>query len=424
MCLALLALAIAAMVAAQPYDVLITGGRIMDGTGNPWYEADLAIRGDRITAVGRLAGRPANQIINARGLVVAPGFIDIHSHGGRGVAQNPALESAVRQGMTTLIEGNDGGSPVPLGPALDKLAATPTSINIGYFIGQGAIRRNVVGLVNRKATAAEIARMKELARQGMLDGAFGLSTGLFYIPGNFTPTEEVIELAKVVAPFGGIHVSHMRDEAAGILDSVRETIRIGEEGGLPTQLTHHKIVGRPNWGRSTETLELVEQARARGVDVTIDQYPYTASHTGSSALFPQWAQEGGSKALAERLKAPDMRKRIIAEMIILLRDNRGGGDPKNVQFSRCEFDPSLAGKTLADVTRARSLEPTFENAANAAIDIQLKGGCSAIYHAIREDDVERIMRSPWTMVASDGEAPIFGKASPSTFGIAASCARA
>ena len=399
---------------AQPrnFDLLISGGRIIDGTGNPWYIGDVGIVGDTIVAVGHLAASPAAQRIDAAGHVIAPGFIDIHSHAARFALETPALESAVRQGLTTVIDNPDGGSAVPLRPFLDKMTAAKTSINFGFYIGQGSIRSKVLGLVNRKATESEIAQMREIARQGMRDGAFGLSTGLFYVPGNFTPTEEVIEIAKVVGELGGMHISHMRDEAANVLDSVRETIRIGEDGHLPTQVTHHKILGKANWGASEKTLKLVEEARARGVDVTMDQYPYTASHTGSAALFPQWSLEGGAASLRERLGAPDQRAKIKADIVRRIRDDRGGGDPKNVQFARCDHDPSLAGRTLADVTIARGLEPTLENAADVAIDIQLKGGCSTIYHAMDEADVVRIMRHPLTMIGSDGEAPIFGQASP------------
>jgi dihydroorotase/N-acyl-D-amino-acid deacylase len=197
-----------------------------------------------------------------------------------------------------------------------------------------------------------------------------------------------------------------------VLDSVRETIRIGEESGLPTQITHHKIIGQPNWGRSIETLRLVEEARVRGVDVTIDQYPYTASSTGIAALFPQWSLEGGQKATVERLTAPDQRARIKAAIVANLKVDRGSGDAKNVQIVNCAFDPSLAGKNLAEITRARGAEPDFANAAETAIALIEKGGCSAIYHAIDEPDVVRIMQSPYSMVASDGEIPVFGQASP------------
>jgi dihydroorotase/N-acyl-D-amino-acid deacylase len=254
--------------------------------------------------------------------------------------------------------------------------------------------------------------MKELAAQGMRDGAFGLSTGLFYVPGNFTPTEEVIELAKVVGKMGGIHISHMREEASHVLDSVRETIRIGEEGGLPTQITHHKMIGQPNWGKSVESLKLVQEARARGVDVTIDQYPYTASSTGIAALVPQWALEGGQKYTSERLAAPDQRARIKAAIVQNLKVDRGAGDPKNVAIVNCAFDRTLAGKNLTQLTQARGVEPSMENAAETVMDLVNKGGCSAVYHAIAEEDVVRIMRSPFTMIASDGDIPVFGQAAP------------
>ncbi len=402
-----------AALAQQPtYDVLILGGRIVDGAGSAWFQADLGIQGDSIAAIGSLASSNARLRLEARGLVVAPGSIDIHSHGRRGLLLVPSAENVIRQGVTTIIEGNDGGSPVPLGPFLDQLRATPFAVNFASFIGQGSIRQAVLGSENRNATGEEILKMKELARQGMLDGAFGLSTGLFYVPGNFTPTGEVIELAKTVAVLGGMHISHMRNEADGILESVRETIRIGEEGGLPTQLTHHKIVGRPNWGKSVDTLRLVEEARARGVDVTIDQYPYTASSTGTAALFPQWSQAGGSKALLERLAAPDQRERILASIVTNIRENRGGGDPKNVVLAGCSWDESLAGKSLAEVTALRGRPVTLENAAITAVEIQQKGGCSAIYHAIDEKDLERILRYPFTMIASDGGIHVFGKEVP------------
>ncbi len=397
---------------ANRFDVLITGARVVDGSGNSWYYADVGIRGDTIAAVGPLGDAPADLRIDARGLVVAPGFIDIHSHGRRGIFDVPTAENYLREGVTTIVEGPDGSSPLPLGPFLDRMRQTPISINFATMVGQGSIRQQVIGLADRKATPEEIEKMKALAAQAMKDGAFGLSTGLFYVPGNFTPTEEVIEIAKVVGRMGGIHISHMRDEASKVLDSVRETIRIGEQGGLPTQITHHKIIGQSTWGKSVETLKLVEEARARGVDVTIDQYPYTASSSGIAALFPQWALEGGQKSTAERLSAPSERARIKAVIVEKLKFDRGAGDPKNVSLVNCSFDASLAGKNLTELTRARGAEPTIENAAETAIDLQSKGGCSAIYHAIDEEDVVRIMRSPYTMIASDGDIPVFGQASP------------
>ncbi|MDQ6676238.1 MAG: D-aminoacylase [Acidobacteriota bacterium] len=399
---------------AQPasYDLVISGGHVLDGAGNPWFQADLGITGDSIAAIGNLSGVTARQTIDAHGLTVAPGFIDIHSHGRRGIFLVPTAANYLSEGVTTFIEGPDGSSALPLPPFFEKLQATRVSVNVGSFVGHGTIRGEVLGLVNRQAGPQELERMRALARQAMLDGAFGLSTGLFYVPGNFASTEEVIEIAKVVGRMGGIHQSHMRDEGEHIADSVRETIRIGEEGHLPTQVTHHKVMGLANWGKSTETLKLVEDARARGVDVTIDQYPYTASSTGLAALLPQWSLEGGQKAVLERLHAPEARARIKRQIVINLREGRGGGDAKNVTVAGCGFDKSMAGKSLADLTRMRGRPVTFEEAAETAMDMQAQGGCSMIYHAIGEEDVDRIMRSPYTMIASDGDIPVFGEAAP------------
>jgi len=397
---------------APRYDLVLRGGRVVDGTGSPWVRADVAIKGDTIAAIGLRLDAPADRSVDASGLVVSPGFIDIHTHARRGIFDVPTADNYTRQGVTTIYEGPDGSSPLPIKAFLDRVAARRISPNFGTFVGQGSIREQVIGTVDRTATPAEIEKMRDLVRQGMRDGAVGLSTGLFYVPGIFTPTKEVIELAKVAAAMGGIHVSHMRNEAAGVLDSVRETIAIGELGGLPTQVTHHKIIGPRNWGQSVSSLELVRSARARGVDVTIDQYPYTASATGINALLPPWALEGGQAETVRRLKDPAQRARIKATIADNIRFDRGGGDPKNIAVSSCGWDPSLAGKNLAVITRERGLEPTIENAAETTMFIVERGGASGIFHAIDERDLERIIVFPDTMIASDGEVPIFGKASP------------
>jgi N-acyl-D-amino-acid deacylase len=398
---------------APPYDLLLKNGRIVDGSGSPWYRGDVAVRGDTIVGVAPSIAGTAARVIEVGGKVVAPGFIDIHTHARRGIFEVPTAPNYVRQGVTTLVEGPDGGSPVPLKPFLNRLEALRKSPNIASFIGQGSIRSTIMGEVDRKATAAEIERMRGLVEEGMRDGAFGLSSGLFYVPGIFTPTDEVVELAKVAGRFGGIYISHMRDEAAGVVDSVKETIAIGERGGLPTQITHHKAIGQANWGKSVQTLKLVDEARARGVDATIDQYPYTASSTSvQAALFPAWALEGGRSDLLKRLADRSTRAKIHAESMALIRDARGGGDPKNVQLARCDWDHSLDGKNLGDVVTRQGWQPTLEHAADAAIWIVEQGGCQGIFHAISEDDLERILRHPATMIASDGEVPMFGVASP------------
>jgi N-acyl-D-amino-acid deacylase len=396
-----------------PFDLLIRNARIVDGTGSPSFPGDVAVRGDTIARVAPRIDAEAGRVIDAGGRVVSPGFIDLHTHARRGIFEVPTAENYLRQGVTTLMEGPDGSSPVPIKPLLDRVASTHVTPNFGMFVGQGSVREAVIGSVNRKATADEIEKMRGLVRQGMLDGAFGLSSGLFYVPGTFTPTSEVIELAKVAGAMGGIYISHMRDEAGGVLDSVRETIEIGEKGHLPTQVTHHKIIGKANWGKSVDTLRLIDEARARGVDATIDQYPYTASSTSiQAALMPAWSLEGGRQEVLKRLQTPSMRSELRKETARLIREERGGGDPQNVQLARCDWDASLAGKRLGDVTKGRGLEVTIENAADTALWLVERGGCSGIFHAISEEDLQRILKHPMTMIGSDGEVPVFGTANP------------
>jgi N-acyl-D-amino-acid deacylase len=410
---AISALSIVVSTQASRHDLIIRHARIIDGTGNPWYRGDLAVDGDTIARIAPSIGDAATRVVDAGGQVVAPGFIDVHTHARRGIFEVPTADNYVRQGVTTLIEGPDGSSPVPLRPFLEKLAALPRSVNMGSFIGQGSVRSAVIGEVDREATADEIARMEGLVDQGMRDGAFGLSTGLFYVPGTFTKTAEVVGLARVAGRSGGIHISHMREETSKVVDSVQETIAIGEQGGLPTQVTHHKVIGRANWGLSADTLRLVDQARARGVDVTIDQYPYTASSTSvQAALLPAWAQEGGRQRVLERLQDPVTRAKVEAETVRLIQFERGGGDPKNVQLARCDWQPDLAGLTLADATAKRGLAPTVEHAAATALWLIEQGGCQGIFHAMGEEDLVRILRHSATMVASDGEVTRFGRDAP------------
>lgn len=387
----------------QPFDILITGSRVIDGAGTPWFNADIGIRGDTIAAIGILRDQPARLKVDARGLTVTPGFIDVHSHADREIYNEPTAKADLYQGVTTLIGGPDGSSALPLKPELERLSKLRMCVNMGLCVGHGSVRRAVLGMENRAPTSQELERMKDLTRQAMIDGAIGLSTGLFYTPANFAKTEEVIELARIAGQYGGFHVSHVRDEGPGIVDSVRETIRIGEEGGIPTQITHAKIGGKVNLGKSAEMIRLMDEARARGVDATIDQYPYTASHTGlGAALIPQWAFGGGAAATKERLAAPEQRARIKTEIIRRIEGERGGGDPKNIVLTNCGFDRSLQFKSLSDILRARSKEITMDNAAELAMEIQMKGGCSAVFHWINETDIEAILKYPWTMVASDG----------------------
>ena len=408
----LLALLLPSFGNSQDYDLIIRGGKVVDGSGNPWYYADIAIKNDRIAEIGQLSNHEAKRVIDAHGLVVAPGFIDPHTHALRGIFEVPNAESALLQGVTTLTEGNDGSSPYPIDrhyADIDNLRISP---NWAVFVGQGTIRQRVIGFGLRKATPDEMERMKQMVRDAMEQGALGISTGLFYVPGSFTSTEEVIELSKVAAEYNGIYISHIREEAAQLIDSVQETIRIGEEADIPVQITHHKVIGVENWGASIESLRLVDEARKRGVDVTIDQYPYTASQTSINALIPQWAQAGGREEMLSRINSAETYSTIKNEVVAKILYDRGGGDPKNVFISRNSWDPDMAGKNLAELAIDAGLEPTPENAADVVFDIIRGGGATAVYHAIGPEDVDRIMLHPATAIGSDGPVGVFGEGAP------------
>ena len=408
----LLALLLPSFGNSQDYDLIIRGGKVVDGSGNPWYNADIAIKNDRIAEIGQLSNHEAKRVIDAHGLVVAPGFIDPHTHALRGIFEVPNAESALLQGVTTLTEGNDGSSPYPIDrhyADIDNLRISP---NWAVFVGQGTIRQRVIGFGLRKATPDEMERMKQMVRDAMEQGALGISTGLFYVPGSFTSTEEVIELSKVAAEYNGIYISHIREEAAQLIDSVQETIRIGEEANIPVQITHHKVIGVENWGASIESLRLVDEARKRGVDVTIDQYPYTASQTSINALIPQWAQAGGREEMLSRINSAETYSTIKNEVVAKILYDRGGGDPKNVFISRNSWDPDMAGKNLAELAVDAGLEPTPENAADVVFDIIRGGGATAVYHAIGPEDVDRIMQHPATAIGSDGPVGVFGEGAP------------
>ena len=410
--LTLFALLLPSLGNSQDYDLIIRGGKVVDGSGNPWYRADIAIKGDRIAEIGQLSKLEAKRVIDANGLVVAPGFIDPHTHALRGIFEVPNAESALLQGVTTLTEGNDGSSPYPIDRHYDDIDNLRISPNWAVFVGQGTIRQRVIGFGLRKATADEMERMKQMVRDAMEQGALGISTGLFYVPGSFTSTEEVIELSKVAAEYDGIYISHIREEAAQLIDSVQETIRIGEEADIPVQITHHKVIGVENWGASLESLRLVDEARDRGVDVTIDQYPYTASQTSINALIPQWAQAGGREEMLSRLDSAETYSTIKNEVVAKILYDRGGGDPKNVFISRNSWDPDMAGKNLAELAIEAGLEPTPENAADVVFDIIRGGGATAVYHAIGPEDVDRIMQHPATAIGSDGPVGVFGEGAP------------
>ncbi len=409
----LLATLVVTPALAQPqFDILIKGGRVVDGSGNPWIYADVGINDDRIASIGNLDGASATHEIDATGLVVAPGFIDPHTHAIDGIFDVPTADSALLQGVTTLTEGNDGSSPFPIDEHYERIRQEQISTNWAVFVGQGTIRQLVIGAEDRNATPAELERMKQMVAEAMEQGALGLSTGLFYVPGSFTPTAEIVELSKIAASYDGIYISHLREEANFLLDSVRETIAIGEQAGIPVQITHHKVIGKQNWGSSVDSLQLVDEARARGVDVSIDQYPYTASQTGITALVPQWVQEGGREEMIRRIESSETRPAIKEAIVERILFDRGGGDPKNVSISLNTWDSQMAGKNLAQITEERGMSPTPENAADVVMDIISKGGATAVFHAIDDSDVVRIMQHPSTAIGSDGPLGVFGVGAP------------
>lgn len=390
--------------AQVPYDLLIRGGTVVDGTGAPRFQADVAIRGDQIVRVAPEGIAPdlAKAVMDATGLVVAPGFVDHHAHIQTTIHQYPLAENFLRQGITTILASlHSGAQPYPLALYMESLRVAP---NVGFFAGHTWIRQTVVGLDNRPPTADELARMEDLVDEAMRDGALGLSTGLVYVPANYAETEEVIALARVAARHGGLYVSHMRNEATGLLDSVEELIRIAREAGLPAQIHHHKAVGAGQWGLSEQTLAMIDAARAEGLDIKHDVYPYAASSTGSSVLFPQWALGGGPEAFRERVTDPAIHEEIRRDVRRILLQERGGGDLARVQFRTLPSDPTFNGRTLADLAVDRGLPVNLDTGVDLVIELQLQGGFSAIYHAMDEQDIIRIMQHPWAMFETDGDA--------------------
>lgn len=391
-----------AAAAVQTFDVLIVNGRVIDGTGAAARVADVGIRGDRVVAIGASLSRDgARRVIDAAGHVVSPGFIDLHAHL-EPLLDMPLMESALRQGVTFALGGPDGGSPLPLKPYMDSVRTAKPGINVGYLVGHNDIRRDVLGMQARAPNAAELARMQQLVATAMGHGAFGLSTGLLYLPGTYSNVEEVIALSKVAADSGGIYTSHLRKEGLGLFEGVAEALEIGRRAKIPVVLTHHKAVGQQMWGKSMVTLAMVDSARKAGTDVMIDQYPYTATHTGLGVLVPSWAMAGGDAEFRKRLTVPAVKDSIVQGIIFNILNDRGGGDLARVQFSRVNWDKTLEGKTLKDWAARRSLAPTPENGAALVLEAMLKGGANAIYHVLDEGDVRRIMASPHTMIASDG----------------------
>ena len=401
------------------WDVLIRGGTVVNGTGEAGFAADVAVRGDRIVRVSRttLDASRAARVIDAAGKIVSPGFVDIHTHLDP-LLRLPGGESHVRQGVTTALGGPDGSAPWPLDTYQEEAQALGLGLNVGFLVGHNTVRREIMGLADRGPTPAELRRMEEMVAQGMDDGAWGISTGLKYLPGAFAELDEVVALSRVAGDRGGLYTSHLREEGLGLLDAVSEALEIGRRAEIPVVLTHHKVVGQPMWGSSATTLAMVDSARNAGTDVMIDQYPYTASYSGITILVPAWAMAGGTDSLLARADHPLLGDSVLAGIEYNIINDQGGNDLRRVQFGLVTWDRSLEGLTLYDWAVRDGLEPTPANGARLVIEAVRRGGASGIYHAMNERDVEAIMAHPQTMIASDGRlvAPGDGHPHPRWYG--------
>ena len=398
------------VVRAASFDVLIRGGRVLDGSGSPWVYADLGIVGDRIEAMGKLSDATAKQVIDARGLHVAPGFIDGHAHAGPALVRRElaAAGPLLAQGITTTFVNHDGGGPVDLPAQRRSLEAARPGLNVAQLIGHNSVRTEVLGLEDRAPSDAELARMALLVRRGMEAGAFGLSAGPFYTPGNFSKTEEHVALARVAADFDGFYTSHIRDEGnytIGVVAAVDEVIRVAREARLPGIVTHIKALGPGVWGQSGEIIRRLNAARDEGVELFADQYPYDASATGlAAALVPAWAQEGGAAALNGRLANPETLGRVRREMSENLARRAGAA---NIQIRTFKPDPSLEGLRLDEIARRKLVEPV-----DAAIQMIRAGGASIVSFNMDEGDLRAFMTQSWTMTCSDGELVAMGDGVP------------
>ena len=413
------------------FDILITGGRIVDGTGAPWFAGDVGIVGDRIAAVGHLAGQSAKTTIDATNLVVAPGFIDMLGQSEFNVLVDGRAASKITQGVTTEITG-EGSSIAPLNDrlvalrkasfdhfkvALDfrtlgeyfaRLDKTRPAINLGSFVGAGGVRAYVVGDGQRAATPEELEQMKTLVAQAMEQGALGLSTSLQYVPDRFASTGEIVELAKVAAKYGGVYLSHQRSESGAIMASLDEVFTVAEQAHIPAEVWHLKTAYKANWGKMGEVLKRFEAARARGLDVTANMYPYDRASNGLDACLPLWVREGGLEPMLKRLQDPALRERIKRDMDDAHAkdwENQwyGSGGAEGVMLSSV-LDPSLRkweGKTLAQIGKEMGKDPR-----DAAMDLVIadRGESSVIISIMREEDVRLALASPLISIGTDSGA--------------------
>lgn len=396
---------------SQQADIIIKNGRIIDGAGNSWYRGDLAILNGKIAAIGRLESWKAEKVIDANNLIIAPGFIDVHTHIEGNEAGNPLATNFIYNGVTTVIAGNCGSSNRNMGAYFKWIDSLRVSVNIASLIGQNDIRKAVMGTANRPATEEEMKKMESLMEQAMKDGAVGLSTGLIYIPGAYTPTEEIVRLAKIAGKYGGVYATHMRDEGDRVVEAIEEALHIGRSAAIPVQISHFKVSGQQNWGRSKETLAMVEKARLEGLDVTIDQYPYTASSTSLSTLLPDDVLADGRDSLLKRLDDPSKRKYIIEYMLAKLKKRK----LKHWSYAVvAQFTPDtrFQGKSIEEINLLLGRKHKASEEALTILDIMKQGNPSMVFHGMSEGDIEYFMKYPFNMFASDASIRIFGEGVP------------
>jgi N-acyl-D-amino-acid deacylase len=397
--------------AMQPsYDLVIRNARIVDGTGAPARDADLGITSGRIAAVGSLAAATAKETIDARGMVVAPGFIDVHTHADE-VAEHPLAEHFVRMGVTTVVAGNCGGSADNIAAAFETIEQTGVAVNFATLFGHNTVRRAVMGTERRPPTAAELARMQALVEQAMREGAVGFSTGLQYVPGTYADQAEIIALAKAAAKSGGVYASHMRNEGTELESAVRETIEIGEASGLAVEISHLKVDAPSRWGASAKALAMIDAARARGMQVAADVYLYDAASSNLGIRFPSWVLEGGQPKINERLDEEATWMRIKEEMKKLIRE-RGLENYSFARIASYRTDPSLNGLSIPEAARKVLGKDDVETQLEMMRRMLRAGGASMVYQFMAEDDIGRILRHPHVAIASDSGLNVMGEGVP------------
>ena len=395
------------------FDILIKNGTIVDGTGNPAFHADVAIKDGYIIAIGRLDGVRAGHVIDADGRVVVPGFIDVHTHTDRLIDSEPGVLNYLLQGVTTVVGGNCGGSRYPLRDLFQSVEQNGIAINFASLIGHNTIRREVMGASDRSPTRQELERMQELVRQEMKAGGIGFSVGLGYVPGRYSTTEEVIALTREIAPFGGVFATHMRDQGTHIQEAIEESVRIGREAGVPVQISHIKLATEDVWGEYQRIREPVEGAQREGLDVYLDQYPYTATSSGFGSSFPGWAVSGGNDSLALRLQDPDNYKKIKKHIIQRrLISQKGINKLEMIYVSRNRNHKEYEGKNLAEILELQDKKKTISNGADLIIEMQKTDRPSGVFFQMAEEDVKSLMQISYNMIGSDGGIQIPGKGVP------------